>query len=633
MKKQLFQVPLIMISVCMTTSAIFDPVPGDQLWVMINQIGLINQTIAGCVMPVTANDIDNTGVTISAPGNYAFIQDVQYSPVGINPAPAIHITSNDVSLSLNNFTLSTTNNNAVLISVASGVSNVVIKDAHLTNGRHGIQLVGSNAYITITHVAVDNTVQEGILIATGADHIACNEVSCLDSGSHGIAINGTNTDIGIFNSLFANNTGEGALIQATNLYIAKSSATGNSMNGFNINTSSNLLMYQCRGSNNTGDGIHLATITGVIMSDIITNGNQSAGISCDTLTSLRLSNVNSDSDITGIKCADNTSLTLENVIISRAVNNGIITNGTSETESIYKNITIYTPGTNGINFFDANSQMVIENANIFAPLGVSPTDGFGIEFAFDTHSAIMRDITIINPENSGIHFDVFTACTDINIDDTFVSLAADGILCEAGTERIQITDSQFINNARQGISFVTSSTGITIQNAVCMANQDRGINIDTFDVTLFDAVEVSNCFLISNINDGLTLAGCTSGSITENTVINNATDPLVAANGMTIGTSVVGSFFTYVGFNDFIFNNEPVFTHYNLQTHGSTLFPGKFDIGIAGNFTFCDTYACNYDTSVGNDPSRFNAAEFDVISGWNGGTHAGAHWQNVSCQS
>lgn len=637
MKKQFaFELLIIMIGVCTTASAIFDPMPGDQLWLMINQIGLINQTIAGCVMPITAKDIGTTGYVISAPGNYAFIQDVNYSVIGFTPAPAIRISTSDVSLNLNNFVLSTGNANAVLISVDSGVSNVVIKDAHLTGGRHSIQLVGNNSYIAIANVATENSTQEGILIATGASHIACNQISGQGHGSHGIAINGTNSDIAILNSFFAGNTGNGALVQGTNVYIAKSSATGNSMNGFNINTGSNLVMYQCRGSNNTINGIQLNNITGAIVHDIITDSNQNAGTECTDLSGLQLSNVNSDRDGIGIRFADNIGVTLENVVITRAVNDGLETNGTSETDSLYENISVYIPGSNGINFFDVHSQMILENINVFQPLGVSPTDGFGIEFAFNTDNVIMRDVTVMNPENHGIHFDVFTASTDILIDDAYVSRAAGGIVFEANAERVQITNSQCINNASSvsaGIDFNATSTGIIIQNAICMDNAFRGISIDTFTTPInFDGVEIENCFIMSNTLDGITIAGAIDASVTENTVINNALTS-AASNGITLGTTVSGVSFSYVGFNDLVYNTAGI-NSFNLQVTGNgLLFPARFSVGIAGNFLFCDTSACNYDEFPGNmEASRFNSAEFSTSTGWVG-TSAGAHWVNVSCRS
>lgn len=652
MKKQFMQgLLIIMMSVCLNTSAIFDPMPGDQLWSMINQIGLINQTIAGCVMPITANDIGSTGFIITEPGNYSFIQDVNYTGVGV--IPAINISVSDVALDLNNFTLSTANSSAVLISVASGVSNVVIRNAHLTGGLHSIQLIGTNSYVAIANVSASGAAAEGILIGTGASNIACNEILSQQHGTHGMSVSGTNDSIAVLNSRFVSNTGNGLFIQGTNhIYVAKCSAITNTLSGFNMDTGSNLLMYLCHGSNNTVNGISINGITNAIVSDITTQRNQNVGTGCANLSGLQLSNLNSDLDAHGIQLADNTGVVLENIIISRAENNGIFVNGTVENDSLYKNITIYAPLSDCFNFSDEITLMVIENANLFDPKDASGTavDGYGLNFQFDTHEIILRDIEILQPANIGIYFSFGTLSTDILMEDVCITDASrnvtisispkGGIYFDAFAQRASIYDSQVIANNGNGISFASTSTALLIQNCIAL-DQDasnnsqidgfgRGISIDTFNTTIdFDLVEIDNCFLIGNVLDGIAVTGNVNTSITENTIIDNARST-VASNGITLGTSQAAAFFSYVGFNDLIFNTSG--GGFNVQQIGSSLF-GRYDVGIAGNFSFCASGGCTFDTTPGGSPSRVNAAFFNVVTGWipNSGSAAGAHWQNVAC--
>jgi hypothetical protein len=639
MKKLFLKTLLIIImGACSTTSAIFDPMPGDQLWLMIDQIGLINQTIAGCVMPVTAKDIGNTGITISAPGNYAFIQDVNYAVLGLTPPPAINITTSNVALDLNNFVLSTSNVHAVLISVASGVSNVVIRNANLTGGRHSIQFGGTNSFIAVANVTALDAAQEGILIASGATYVACNQINSQGHGADGMAINGTNDNIAVFNSVFANNAGNGLTIQGNDVFIGKTWGLSNGASGLNINTGANLWMYQCRGSNNATNGINIASFTNVRASDLMTNGNATAGASCSSLTSLQLNGLNSDKDTVGLQMANNTAVTIENVIVTRSTNDGIITNGSNETDSIYRNINIYTPGTNGINISEPSAMMLMENINIFAPQGMMSFNGYGLAFQFDTSEVILRDIDILNPENHGIFFATNPppappiVCTDITIDDAFVCNGATGIEFAANAQRIAITNSQCIHNVLNGVEFQATTTNLLIQNTVSMANQQRGISVDSLGARIdFDDVEIDNCFIISNTMDGIAIAGNINCSITENTIINNATNPGIAANGITAGTTTAGSFFTYIGFNDLVLNHNNA-TSFNISNVGSsTLFPGTtFTNGIAGNFAINPSLLENFDTTPPT-ASRYNDRMYITTSGWVG-TPPVSHWEVVGAR-
>lgn len=176
---------MMSISVNLLFGIVFEPTPGDQLWNLTAQIGIMTNTIDGDVTRITASDIGSTGYTITTPGKYALIEDVDYATIGLSPA--ITIDANDVHLDLNNLTI-----NASM--------------AH-ASGTDIIRITSGKTNVTVEHGTLKSTAANpvcGIDVAASCEQLYFNDLHAIDIPA--IETSTSCKDISIFNVRITNNT-------------------------------------------------------------------------------------------------------------------------------------------------------------------------------------------------------------------------------------------------------------------------------------------------------------------------------------------------------------------------------------------------------------------------------------------
>jgi hypothetical protein len=224
---------------------------------------LINQAkaIAGGLTP---GDTPGFPVTISKPGSYKLSSNLTISRVNTT---GIEITSDDVTLDLNGFTIqgptvcTPGSNNSVSCSPAgSGVGVNAPTEANIavTNGvvrgmgAHGINLAGPNA--RADNIQAYSNGGNGISAAAGSHNTSAN------NGGVGIAITTGS------NNTSASNGGDG--IDASASGMANNSVSNNNGGiGINAGTANNNVS-----SNNNGDGINASTAIGNTVAGNVANG-------------------------------------------------------------------------------------------------------------------------------------------------------------------------------------------------------------------------------------------------------------------------------------------------------------------------------------------------------------------------
>lgn len=131
--------------------------PGDQMWLMVNDIGNLTKPIVGCVTSITPAEV-NTGApyNITVPGNYRLTGDVEVTAAG--QAFGITISTSNVYLDLNNFTISMNGDPANCIYIFGGVSNIVVANGVITgtNVSNGVNVEApGNSDIFIKNILCD----------------------------------------------------------------------------------------------------------------------------------------------------------------------------------------------------------------------------------------------------------------------------------------------------------------------------------------------------------------------------------------------------------------------------------------------------------------------------------------------
>lgn len=170
-------------------------------------------------------------ITISAPGSYFLTQDL----TGATDADGIYITSSDVALDLNGFTLTGADPYAIGISViASGAQRIVVRNGSITAWADGVDLrnsVGAQADSLI----VSNNGDIGLTLGPGgmAHHITAQQ------DDTGIAVmDGTPTfGGGLIDGCVATNNGWGVYLFANNVTVEHCDLDSNSRSGLNVHQS------------------------------------------------------------------------------------------------------------------------------------------------------------------------------------------------------------------------------------------------------------------------------------------------------------------------------------------------------------------------------------------------------------
>jgi len=130
---------------------------------------IIKQELSNsCVAsPITKASVGTSGYTITVPGAYIFVDNIDFAPVGATNA--ITINADDVVLDLQGFTLAQAN-------AIAGVNGIV---------------VGNHSNSVIKNGAVNGMTSDGIQISAGASDVACSALQIRSCGMHGMYANGS----------------------------------------------------------------------------------------------------------------------------------------------------------------------------------------------------------------------------------------------------------------------------------------------------------------------------------------------------------------------------------------------------------------------------------------------------------
>jgi hypothetical protein len=219
-------------------------------------------------------------VLLNEPGNYHFSSGTNVD--FITSGTIINITSNNVTINLQNFTLSqknagSSNKNITGINIADGLSNITIKNGNINNITGTAIIMGQNCFnITLNNLTIAQARSGGIEVQTGTDTMFINNCFAGKSltnkkNNFGLSLT-SNKNITVHNCSF----------------IGVRAPTGYNAFGITATNCIDCSINNCAINNNSGDtvsGLHLNNCIAFEVDNIETNGNSSsvggaAGIEC-----------------------------------------------------------------------------------------------------------------------------------------------------------------------------------------------------------------------------------------------------------------------------------------------------------------------------------------------------------------
>lgn len=178
------------------------------------------QSLCGCVRLISSKDIGHHGYTISKPGNYTLIENIDFEAHGINQS-AIIIESDNVVLDLCNHYITQINESAGAVGISiNGQENVVVENGTVSNFfTAGIRVNSDSRYITLRNLNAFRNgrnndpvldVGGGIVITSALPDAVTNDilienVNASENSLAGLILSGV-TDVLVVHSKFNNNT-------------------------------------------------------------------------------------------------------------------------------------------------------------------------------------------------------------------------------------------------------------------------------------------------------------------------------------------------------------------------------------------------------------------------------------------
>lgn len=555
---------------------IFNAVPGDQIWVMVDQIGRTNQAIKGFATPISNADLP---LNITVSGRYAAVEPLSYTPANATDYP-ITIDADNVHLTLNGYTLNVGNTTANAIIVVSGRNNISIVDGAI-NGGDGIQFDGSHNGITVDnfYLTCGTFASAAVDIIGPSTNISVSNIRAnglVQSVLDGVAITDS-TNIRVSNCSFENYTGGGLFFIRSNTATAENISSNNSIAGIGFNTVSNIYLNNCSTQAGvTGGYVFNELCEHVVFNNCSSVGNNSGIITQNPVNAFSFKNFRSYGDNIGIDIAGTSSMiTIEDTTIELATINGIHF-GDNINYVTLQNVDIIRPGSVAI-LCDLGST---ENGFIFKNLNLIDLSAAGISFATLTNFVLKNSSLIAAPtapSNAMIFFSNISNAVLKNNTLLGNTAAGGGILVNTCVDTC-ILDSQISDVTQTGLDFLDTST-LVIAN--CTVNNNQfGINI-----TNGGRCAIRNCILNDSSFNGISCTNITLSAITNNNINFNTTG---------IGLSTCTN--SYVGFNTIAMSGTAPTTPTNL---------GIIETGPASN-AFFGNMIQNYDSGTGGGASTMS---------------------------
>jgi len=260
------------------------------LIITFSMLGESTQISASCnATPLT---VPAGGATISAPGYYCLTGDT---------TGTITINANDVTLDLNNHTISLpSDSGADGVDVNPGFSRITIKNGNIVTPYNGIGLFGDTgdsdfyiydvtidgaslgisagrlANLTIARVIITNSSDFGFSIGSASNVTlsACNVTNV--SGGNGFNILGVPNSSMLLDSCIATNAASGFAITGTNVTLthclAQNCGSGFSIGNTITNITTDIALVDCTANFNGGKGFYIAG-SNTTLTDCMAQGN------------------------------------------------------------------------------------------------------------------------------------------------------------------------------------------------------------------------------------------------------------------------------------------------------------------------------------------------------------------------
>lgn len=592
---------------------IFNHVPGDQIWVMVNELGRTNQAIKGFATPITNADLP---LNITVSGRYAAVEPLSYTPGG----SPITIDADNVYLTFNGYTLTVGNKTASSIVVMNGRNNVSIVNGAI-NGGDTVFFMGNHDGITLDSLYMNDCGTAGnaaFTIAGGSNNITASNLR--ENGrqnSDGLFIQNC-TNIRVSNCSFDNNLSNGLVItECRHATVENVIANQTNLTGITIGTSSDVYLTNCSVAALSAG---LAPIAYNILEDseqVVLNNCSSAGNGTNSIglfirdcTAVSCKKFSSYNDNIGIQQSDTVSnsslITIEDSTIELAATNAILFD-TNISNVLFQNVNVISAGatailgTNGSNIVFKNLQLL----DLVGDAGIQFTtlDNFVLKNSSlightPLPTTLVEIIDIANISNSLVKNNTLLGNHNLN----------NGINLSATVLNTCLLDNYVSNVSSFGIQTFVASNYVLANNIA--ANNDVGIGIANGT-----ACAIRNCTCDNNLIEGIGFGG-TKSAITHNNVnFNNQTLP---AN---TGISISNASLNYIGFNNIV-----------LKGSGG----GSTAIGITegapGGNAFLGNMIQNFSNGTGGGASTissYTSSPFNCTPAGGADPVPASHWENL----
>ncbi len=482
------------------TLAVFNPTPGDRLWNLAAETGVIASAIEGTQTRIQQSSVATGTYTVSSSGRYALVENIT-APSG---AIAITIAADNVYLDLNGFTIDGAGGATALINIASGRRNVTIVNGTLINAvGHGIRVLDGCMGISLENIVVDRASINGFFL----------------DGSGGSALN----HVMMRNCQTFSNGDSGIVLSNANQVIISDYVSGDDANfAVNMITSSSQ--------------ITLAHF------DMFQTGSSSINVSDSSRVVCIKDGLITDAGRDGIIVDNATQVTVQNVNVIKPSGVGM---RFAASRIVLEEFNIVRPGSHGLRVETNASDICIENGCIQFPVSNGVLfDGFNEGFSIE-------NVVVENAGSSG--FSLGTRCEHFSINNCEAQLCSgEGFFFDDLCRHACIQNC--CATSCQGSGFASNDLG-NIVFVDCSAIDNREFGFEILSTGTLEAsgrnqnMVFDSCEAIANYDTGFVLGR--TGLIQSSSIVNCT----ALQNGVLGGGPAAQNFFLYMR-KSFIMNNS-----------------------------------------------------------------------------
>ncbi len=473
------------------TLAVFNPTPGDRLWNLAAETGVIASAIEGTQTRIQQSSVAAGTYTISSSGRYALVENIT-APSG---AIAITIVADDVYLDLNGFTINGAGGATALISIDAGRKNITIINGRLINAvGHGIRILDGCLGIALQDIVVEGASINGFFL----------------DGSGGSALNHAM----MRNCQSFSNGGSGIVLSNANQVIISDYVSGDDANfAISMVASSSQVTLE-----------HF---------DMFQTGSSSINVSDSSRVVCIRDGCITDAGLNGIIIDNATQVTLQGVDIIKPSAVGI---RFAASRVALEGFNIIRPGSHGLRVGANATDICIENGCIQFPVST------GMLFDGSNESFSIRSVIIESAGSSG--FVLGASCEDFSVVDCTAQICgAEGFLFNDLCRHACVQNC--CATTCQGSGFLSTDLGNTIFTD-CSAIDNRRIGFEILSTGTLVAsgrnqnMVFDSCKAIANYDTGFLLGR--DGLVQSSSIVNCT----ALQNGVLGGGPTGNNFFLYM---------------------------------------------------------------------------------------